>query len=224
MITAILGMCAVVALPWMYRKDVRRQRQSRAQLFSQCLPLLQAYRVTQNGGDFPIVDGRYRGHPVKLEPVLDAVAWRKVPSLWLKVTVLAPNPWEGVLDFLVRPQGVEFYSPGSELEHHLRVPESWPQHSSLSTDDPARMPPLSVVTPHIGLFADQQMKELLITARGTRLVRQLWQAERAEYLVLRQSRFVATHADPELVRSLLDAAIALCNSLNQALPVAAEAA
>jgi len=224
MITAILGLCAAVALPAVYLRDARRQRRSRAQLFAQCLPLLQSYRVTQNGGDFPLIEGRYQGYPVKLEPVLDAVAWRKVPSLWLKVTVLAPIPWTGVLDYLVRPQGVEFYSPGGELAHQLRVPEGWPQHATLSSDDPERMPPVSLVTPYIGLFADQQMKELLITARGSRLVRQLWQAQRSEYLVLRQARFTAIHADPQLVRALLDAAISLCGALNQALPAAAKAA
>jgi hypothetical protein len=224
MMAAILLVCAAIALPWMYLRDARHQRRSRAQLFAQCLSVLQAYRVTQNGGDFPVLEGRYRGHSVKLEPVLDAVAWRKVPSLWLKVTVLAPNPWPGVLDFLVRPQGVEFYSPGSELAHAMRVPPSWPQHAVLNCDDPQKVPPLALIEPHIALFADQQMKELLITPRGTRLVRQLWQAERADYLVLRQARFTAVHAHPELVCSLLDAALAICTSLNRPAQTQAEAA
>jgi hypothetical protein len=224
MISAILVVCAAVALPWMYLRDARRQRRLRAELFTQCLPVLQAYRVTQNGGDFPVLEGRYRGHPVKLEPVLDAVAWRKVPSLWLKVTVLVPNPWPGVLDFLVRPQGVEFYSPGGDLAHPMRVPPSWPQHAVLNCDDPAKIPPLTLIEPHIALFADQQMKELLITSRGARLVRQLWQAERAEYLVLRQARFTSVHANPELVCSLLDAALSICASLNHAAGTTAEAA
>jgi hypothetical protein len=224
MMSAILGVCAAIALPWMYLRDARRQRRSRSELFTQCLSLFQAYRVTQNGGDFAILEGRYRGHPVKLEPVLDTVAWRKVPSLWLKVTVLAPNPWPGVLDFLVRPQGVEFYSPGADLAHPLRVPPGWPQHAVLNCDDPSKVPPLTLIEPHIALFADQQMKELLITPRGTRLVRQLWQAERAEYLVLRQARFTSVHASPELVGALLDAALSICASLNQTAATTAEAA
>jgi hypothetical protein len=143
---------------------------------------------------------------------LDTVAWRKIPSLWLKVTVLAPNPGIGVLDFLVRPQGVEFYSPSAELPHQVRVPDGWPQHAILCTDDTARMPRLH--ERHAALFDDPHMKELLITAKGVRLVRQLWQAERAEYLVLRQAKFANVRAEVGLVESLLNAVIGISASLN----------
>ena len=53
------------------------------------------------------------------------------------------------------------------------------------------------------------MKELVITPRGVRLVYQAAQAERAEYLVLRQAHFTNNKADPALVRTLLDRAIAI---------------
>jgi hypothetical protein len=218
---AALALVAAVWLPWLYLRDVSRQRLQRAALFSQCLGLFQSYRVTQNGCDFPTLQGKYRGLPVRLEPVLDAVAWRKIPSLWLKVTLLAPNPEVGVLDFLVRPQGTEFYSPSSELAHQVRVPDGWPQHSTLCTDDLMRMPPMHLLERHKSLFDDPQMKELLITPRGTRLVRQLCQAERAEYLVLRQAKFVNVRVEAGIVESLLNAAIEIAASLN---PTAAEAA
>ena len=212
MTASILALMAAVALPWLYVRDARRQRRQRAALFSQCLALFQSYRVTQNGGDFPTLEGKYRDVPVKLEPVLDTIAWRKIPSLWLKVTVLAPNPGMGILDFLVRPQGGEFYSPSAELPHQVRVPDGWPQHAILCTDDIARMPRLH--ERHAALFDDPQMKELLITPKGIRLVRQLWQAERAEYLVLRQAKFVNVRAEVGLVESLLNAVIGISTSLN----------
>jgi hypothetical protein len=219
----LLGLVALVALPWLYVRDATRQRRQRAALFSQCLKLFQSYRVTQAGGDFPTLEGRYRGLPVRLEPVLDTVAWRKIPSLWLKVTVLAPNPGVGVLDFLVRPQGIEFFSPSAELAHQVRIPQGWPQHALLCTDDVARMPRLPLVDPHMALFEDPQMKELLITPRGTRLVRQLWQAQRSEYLVLRQVKFTSVSAEPGVVEFLLNAAIGISASLRGG-SVSAEAA
>ncbi len=214
MTASILALLAASARPGLYVRDARRQRRQRAALFSRCLELFQSYRVTQNGGDFPTLEGRYQGVAVKLEPVLDTVAWRKIPSLWLKVTVLAPNPGMGVLDFLVRPQGGEFYSLSAELPHQVRVPDGWPQHAILCTDDIARMPLMHLVERHISVFDDPHMKELLITPKGTRLVRQLWQAQRAEYLVLRQAKFVNVRAEPGLIESLLNAVVGISKSLN----------
>ena len=193
-------------------------------LFSQCLGLFQSYRVTQNGGDFPVLEGRYKGFPVRLEPVPDTLAWRKLPSLWLKATLLTPNAVGGVLDFLVRPQG-EFFSPADELPHRLPVPVNWPQHALLCTDDIAAMPPMETLKAHSALFDDPRLKELLITPRGTRLVRQLWQAERAEYLVLRQAKFADACAEPAVVESLLESLIAISACLNGgASPSSAQAA
>ena len=176
--TALL-LLAVIALPWLYRRDARRQRQQRAQLFSQCLELFQTYRVTQLGADFPSLEGSYRGFRVRLEPILDTVAWRKIPSLWLKATVFTPNPQSGVLDFLVRPQGAEFYSPIESLPQRLRIPPSWPQHAILCTDqrteNSAHIPQPELITPHMAVFDDPKMKELLVTPKGVRLVWQIWQ-------------------------------------------------
>jgi hypothetical protein len=209
-----LTVVAVIALCGLYARDARRQRRQRAALFSQCLDLFQSYRVTQRGNDFPTLEGRYRGLEVRLEPVLDTVAWRKLPSLWLKATLLVPNAVTGVLDLLVRPQGVEFFSPAAELAYRVPVPESWPQHAILCTDDIAAMPQLRTLEAYATLFCDPRMKELLITPRGTRLVRQLWQAERAEYLVLRQAKFLSTCAEPQVVESLLEALIGISARLN----------
>jgi hypothetical protein len=205
---------AAFTLPWLYRRDARRQRQQRAALFAQCLELFQTYRVTQQGADYPTLEGTYRGLRVRLEPILDTVAWRKIPSLWLKVTVFAPNPQAGVLDFLVRPQGAEFYSPSETLPEQLRIPQGWPQHAILCTDDRARMPAVELITPHMAVFEDPKMKELLITPKGVRLVWQIWQAERAEYLVLRQAKFSGTEMDAAPVKHLLNAAIGISATLN----------
>ena len=216
MTAIILTLLALFVLPYLYVRDARWQRKERAALFSQCLELFQSYRVTQNGPDFPTLEGRYRGFPVRLEPVLDAVAWRKVPSLWLKVTLLKPNPVRATFDYLVRPQGVEFYSPSSDLPHQMRVPEGWPQYAVLCTDDVEWMPAPRLFTEHIRLFADERMKELLVTPLGTRLVRQIAQAERGDYLVLRQARFAKARAEAAVVEAMLNATLDISASLVEA--------
>jgi len=172
--------------------------------------------VTQDGPDYPLLSGRYRDHEVRLQPLVDNMAWRKVPVLWLKVTVLKPNSYQAILDFLVRPGGVEVYSPSDELHYHLPLPGGWPEQALLCTDDPSSTPPLELLTPHMGLFADVYMKELVVTSRGVRLMRMIWQAKRLHYAVLREVKFDEIYLDPIIAKTLLDSAAAIADALSHA--------
>jgi hypothetical protein len=213
---ALVGIAVLVIL---YRRDRNRLKRQRAQFFDDCLPLFQSYRVTQEGPTFPLLSGRYRDHEARLEPVIDSMAWRKVPVLWLKVTILKPNSYRGVLDFLVRPGGVEVYSPSADLDYHLAVPSGWPEQSLLCTDDPTSIPPLEAITPHMAAFADPFMKELVATSRGVRLVRMIWQASRLHYAVFRETRFEEIHLDRAVAQGMLDTALAMAEALAAAAPV-----
>jgi len=214
MLTYAVACGAVAVLVILHRRDRNRLRAQRAQFFDLCLDLLQSYRVTQDGPIYPLLSGRYRGHDVRLEPVIDNMAWRKVPVLWLKVTILQSNSCGGVLDLLMRPGGVEVYSPSAELHHHLALPAGWPEQALLCTDDPSSIPPLELITPHMPLFADPYMKELVVTSRGVRLVRMIWQASRLHYSVFREIRFEGIHLDPAVAKTLLDAAIDIADALS----------
>ncbi len=211
-------LAAAAALAWTYRRDLEVRRRQRGRLFSACLDLFQACRVVQDGPSYPVLTGRYRGVDVRLEPVVDHMAWRKVPSLWLKATVLAPGA-RGVLDVIMRAQGVEFYSPSGDMEHRLAAPPDFPKDALICTSDPEAAPDLEQLRPHLGLFDDPRMKELLITPRGVRLVRQLCQADRARYAVLRQAEFPAAPLDPATARGLLDAALQVWASVAQPAPM-----
>ncbi len=214
MIVAVLTAAAAILLPALCMSNVRTERRRRGEFFADVLALFDRYRVTQNGLNFPVLEGTYRGFTVRLEPVLDDMGVRKIPSLWLKTTLLLPNPRRGVLDFIVRPQGIEFYSPSQDLRKRLDIPTAWPQHAILCTDEGGTPPSLETLTPHISAFDDQKIKELLITPRGVRLVYQAAQAERAEYLVLRQARFAQARLAPAVVARLLDKVIAVATDLD----------
>jgi hypothetical protein len=211
-----VALVAVALLVMLYRRDRKRLRTQRAQFFDYCLSLFQSYRVTQEGPTYPLLTGRYRGHDIRLEPVIDNMAWRKVPVLWLRVTVLQPNPFKSTLDLLVRPGGVEVFSPSSNLDHHLLLPDGWPEQALLCTDDPSSIPPLQLITPYISVFADPYMKELVVTSRGVRLVRMNWQANRLPYALLREIKFEGIYLDPEVAKTLLDAAIDIADVLSNA--------
>ena len=74
-------------------------------------PLFAGGSITQQGADYPVLRGRYQGYDIELRPMVEGLAMRKLPSLWLQVTVYAAIPFSGGLDYLARPLGVEFYSP-----------------------------------------------------------------------------------------------------------------
>ena len=203
-----LFIAALLVLPALYVRDSVRERRRRGDWFTDALPLLDSYRVTQQGQGWPVLTGRYQGVEVRLEPVLDDMAWRKLPSLWLKATVLTPNPARGTLGLLVRARGGEFYSPTAEMAHRLVLPKAYPPDALLCSDC-VHSAPVQAVENQIAAFDDPRMKELVITPRGVRLVYQAAQGERADYLVLRQARFTQAKVGAGLVKSLLDRAIAI---------------
>jgi hypothetical protein len=210
----ILALCilAVCALWLIYRRDRAGKKAVRGSYFDDCRTLFGECRVEQTGLEFPILDGVYEGHRVRLEPVIDHMAVRKLPSLWLKVTVLGALPIGGTIDFLARPQNTEFYSPSERLPLTLRIPAGWPQHALLRTDIEDRSVPVDFLTPHMRIFDDAKTKELVVTPRGVRIVYQAAQGERAYYMVLRQPEFGAARLSVTLARRLLEEAIAVYNS------------
>ena len=211
----IIALAAVLVaiLVYMYRRDRRRLRDNRAAMYQDCVHLFDEPRVVQDDVNFPVLTGRYRGYRVKLEPIADYLAFRKIPSLWLQATVYCDNPYRGAFDFLVRPQNVEFWSPAWQMETSLATPPGWPEFAIARTDDPGDVPPLDRLQPHGVLFDDEKVKELLVTPKGVRIVYQADQAERAYYMVLRQLVFENIRLAPDLVTSLLDRGISIHEDL-----------
>ncbi len=212
-LTIALGVLAAVLMWHFHRKHRRDTGLRRRAMFDQVVPLLEKTQLRQEGIGFPTLDGFYHGHFVRIEPIEEHVGFRKVPSMWLRVSVLHELPYSGVLDFLVRPENIEFYSPISRLPHQLDVPPHWPQPAWLRSDDPGTMPPLDRVAGHLDFFRDRRAKELLITGRGVRLVYQALQAERTNYLVLRGLKFTSLDIPRLEVQMLLDRALAIADDL-----------
>lgn len=208
-------LAAVAFLIWQYRRDRRRLESERAVLLNDVTELLDGAELTQEPMQYPKLRGRYRGHEATIDAVVDNLAVRKVPSLWLRVTIRCDVAFAGSCDILARAHNVEFYSPSIGFDHNLRLPGGWPDHLTVKSDDPDRMPPEAFLTPHVSAFADPKVKELLVTPRGVRLVYQAAQAARAEYMVLRQSLFGPVTVPRALLISLLDRAVALAEALQR---------
>jgi len=208
-----ITVAAMLCLAWQYRRDRERMRRTRAGFFGECRALLERSTILQDDLQFPVLTGRYEGLDVRLEPMVDDMAIRKLPSLWLKISLMAPVRYAGAFDLLIRPRGAEFYSPAFDLPLEVRIPSGWPTDAVIRSDDPAEMPPAETVARHLHLFDDARMKELLIAPRGVRLIYQVDQAERSRYAVLRQSEFGEQSLAPDLARRLLDAARSVYRSV-----------
>jgi hypothetical protein len=210
----LLACVAVVALVALYGRDAARQKRDRGQFFADCLHLFERYRVEQEGNSYPSLRGTYRGRTVQLEPIIDHLAWRKLPVLWLQVTVLQPTRFRGVLDFMARATGAEYFSHIYNLQHRLELPAAWPQEAILYSDDPEGLMPLEALHPHLALFSDTKLKELVVSPHGARLVWRVDEASRAHYASFREIRFASTLLQQAVARQVLDAAIALADTVS----------
>lgn len=195
-----------------YRKDARHRAQSRSRVFAECDGLLQNAQFGHDQGGLPLMRGEYAGYRISLGIVEDTVAWRKLPPMWLLVTVHANSESEGSLDLIVRPSNNEFYSPAWQWDGNLHIPTGWPQHAILKYR--RRPADLAVLNPFVPkLFADTRMKELLATPQLLRLTYMAKQADRGEYLIMRNAVYDDIPIERELVESLLTQAISVRKAL-----------
>jgi hypothetical protein len=152
-----------IVLALMYGRNNKALRAERGRLFDACLALFEQHRLTQDGVSWPVLAGSYDGYEVHVAPLVDDAAFRKVPSLWLLVTVKRKLPIKGAVDLLARAQNTEFYSPADSLPLRLVSPQEWPSQTTIKADKPATELPLSVLDPHVKqFFADPRAKEMLV--------------------------------------------------------------
>jgi hypothetical protein len=217
-ITTILGAIVAVALAARlavrFYASLRRRREAPDAFFAAVKPLLEDARYEGEASTgYPQLVGRYRGLPVRLYPVIDTLAIRKLPSLWLLATIPDPLPLKATFDLMMRPAGPTTFSNFDHLPVTLDALPDLPAHGIVRSDDPEHVLPHHVVSPHLGLFDEPRAKELLITPKGLRIVWQLAEADRVRYGVFRQADFGDVVLDATLVRDLLDWLIAVRQSI-----------
>lgn len=221
--TLVATAVAIVLLYLLFRDFQRRRaavREEPGKLFAAIIPMLEG--ATLHAGEaagMHRLEGSYQGHTVSVRTVADTLALRKLPSLWLMVTLVREQPFAGTFDLMMRPAGPTTFSNFDFLPQTIATPPGFPEDAMLRSDDPANMLPLAVAAAHVpALFADPRMKELLVTPRGIRLVRQMAEGDRARYGVFRQADFGGAAVDPHLLRGMLDSLIALQHDIDRQHP------
>ncbi|MEJ2860692.1 hypothetical protein [Actinomycetospora flava] len=195
----------LVALAVLHRRARAADAAQRWRLFAEVVPLLDDARLVGERGDHPVLTGRLDGWPVTLRVIVDGVALRKLPVLWVEVVVHRRLAVPGTLNVLLRPLGTEFFSPDSGFRHELEPPAGVPRPVRVSCAGPGRAPSPDVLAPATDLLADPDTKELAVGRGGLRVVLRVAEAEQASYRSTRRAVF----DDPRLRPDVLARAVAV---------------
>jgi hypothetical protein len=210
-----LSAALVLVLIKKYQRDAARKNQARSSVFDECKTLLHQAHISQDKANLPVLQGSYAGYKVALSVVEDTLGWRKLPPLWLLIKISANKPSVGSLDLIVRPANNEFYSPSWQWDGNISIPPDWPQHAIIKyLHKPIDTALLDPFIPN--LFADEKMKELLIMPEFVRLTYMVKQADRGEYLIMRNAVYDAAPINKDGVEALIKQAISIRQSLENA--------
>ncbi len=201
MLAAALG-AGVVVLLLQALKAGRARKAVRAAYFDACAALFPSPRIQVEGGGFPRLSGTYGGEAFDLRAVLDTLTFRKLPALWVLVTLPCPLPLRGTLDLMMRSTGMEPFSNFHVLPDQIATPPGYPEELVIRTDDRAALPPESLLRPYLDLFDDPQVKELVLSPKGLRITFLAEEANRARYLIFRDAEVGATPLPPRRLKTV----------------------
>lgn len=184
------------------RASVERIAQ-RAGYLDKCRDLLDRLRVGRGDSGFARLGGAYRGVEADIQVLPDTLTFRKLPALWVLVTLPGPLPVNATTNLMIRPTGVEPFSRFQTLMHQLDSPEGFPEDCAVRTDS-THMPPMDLIREHLHIFNDPRIKELVISPKGVRIVFLAEEAQRSRYLIYRDAEMGVTPLSADLVKPRLD--------------------
>lgn len=190
-------------------RDHRRALGARRRLFNDCLGVLEAEHWSAGGDGFPALEGRAFGHDVKAALIPDTMVMRRLPQLWLSVTMMKPQPHSPSLSLLARHSGNEFYAVTLDLPRRIEPPAGLPLDVLVRGSGPMAEALCHELAPVLAkLLADTRVKEVTLTPKGVRIVRQVAEGQRGEHLLLRQAVFGdVTVERADFMRTLSDVAV-----------------
>jgi hypothetical protein len=216
----LIASAAIAAVAGVAVREHRLLRASRRALLSACAPVLESPRIAHGGDDFPRLTGTHNGRAVHVDLIPDTLTIRRLPQLWISVTMLVSRPELPGLSLLVRQCGTEFYALTHSFEHRLEAPAGFPDEVMIRGTDARAQGLLDALATSLRqLLSDACVKEIAITARGLRVVRQAGEGRRGEYLLLRQAVF----DQADIPASGLESALSALELLRGAIARVAEA-
>jgi hypothetical protein len=194
----------LLALVWSYRDASRSWLATRQAKVAEIEHVLDLSNLEHRAVDFPVVTGRWQGMDARIELHTDAIVMRKLPALWLLVTLKTPLNIDGAIAVMKRPLNTEYWSPFDRLPDQLTRPDHWPEHTNIRCQGVDGPMLISVIEKHLDFLAEAKGKEILITPQGVRLAWLAEEGDRSSYLIGRQVAFSTDAVAAELARRMLE--------------------
>jgi hypothetical protein len=185
-------------------RESRARTTARAAFFDDLKPLFDDCETRLEPTGFSRITGRRGALAFDLQAIPDTLTFRKLPALWVMVTLPDPLPLRATVDLMARPSGQEPFTRFGTLPRSLPTPPGLPKDIAIRTDDASRAPPESLILRHADLFDDQKVKELVLSPKGLRIVILAEEADRGRYLIFRDAEMGMTPLDPNRIAPLLD--------------------
>jgi hypothetical protein len=205
-----------ILLMLQYAKERSRRALEGEKLFGPLRSLLENADLQrgQTAGIWTLTDHRH-GHVFQLKTVADTLALRKLPSLWLMVTMPQAQPVTITTDLMMRAVGGASFASFEVLPHTLPLPGDFPVDATIRSDSLSNTLVLPLLARHLDLFHHGKGKEFLVSPKGLRIVLQVAEGDRTRYGVLREANFGDVSIDPALAIRIMDTLIALQEDLRQ---------
>ncbi|MDP1908791.1 MAG: hypothetical protein Q8K85_10860 [Hyphomicrobium sp.] len=188
-ISLLLAAGSIAAVTYVGMRDHRAAKAARRGLLDGCAAALDGAQLFHAADSVPRLSGRHHGLEVRVDLICDTLTIRRLPQLWMSTTLIDANAGLPGFAILVRPAGTEFYSLTSRFAHRLETPVGFPDEVLIRGDAEAE-PLLDELRATLaGILADPRVKEIAVTPRGLRIIRQASEGKRGDHLLLRQSVF-----------------------------------
>ena len=188
-VSLLLAVGSIAAVTFVGMRDHRAAMAARRGVLDGCVGALDRPQLSHAADSFPRLTGRHHGREVRVDLLCDTMTIRRLPQLWMSTTLLDQNPDLSGFAILVRPAGTEFYSLTSRFAHRLETPAGFPEEVLIRGDAGAErlLDALRAILSDV--LADRRIKEVAVTSRGLRIIRQAAEGKRGDHLLLRQSVF-----------------------------------
>lgn len=207
-----LGLVLALLGLWLgYRliTESRIRTASRAAYFDALKPLFDGGETRLQPTGFPRMTGRKDGLAFDLQAIPDTLTFRKLPALWVMVTLPEPLPLAATVDLMARPSGNEPFTRFSSLPNSLPALSDLPTEVAIRCDGGPDQPLAELLARHADLFDDPKVKELVVSPKGLRIVILAEEADRGRFLIFREAEMGRTPLSPHRIAPLLDRLSAL---------------
>ena len=187
---------------------------ARAGYFSAVAGMFTAVVVRVEPSGFARMSGVWNGVRFDLQAVPDTLTFRKLPALWVLVTLTEPVAIATELHIMARPGQSDVFSTFDKMPASVALPDGFPEFCALRCLNASGLPDQAVMMDQAPLFAGGLVKELVISPKGLRLVILAEEADRGAYLLFREAEMGRQPLAPARLLPLLQALLKLHTDLD----------